>query len=136
MVERVLDHRAVLIVEGPFDILAVRLLLPDIPVLSAGTNYLGWKHLDYLRILGVKQVLVMFDQDAEDSNGKSAGIDAMTSLRRKLEQSSDSLRAVPLTCPTKDPAKALESYRGALELKSRISSVFEFYAMNPNEPAF
>ena len=125
MVQRILEHRSVLIVEGPFDLLAVRLLLPDIPALSAGTDYLGWKHLDYLRILGVKTVYLMFDQDVPNSKGKSPGIEAMRSTQRKLDRDKiTDMRAIPVVCPRKDPSLALEDYRSAVELRNQLKPLF------------
>lgn len=121
MLECILKHRAVLIVEGPFDILAVRLLCPDIPVLSTGNNALGQKHLDYLSMLGVKMIYLMFDQDAPDENGQSSGVDAMRRLKWKLEKFQHPfLRAESLVCPSKDPAAALTNFLAAQRLRSRL----------------
>jgi hypothetical protein len=119
MLVRIIKAKAVLLVEGPFDILAVRLLYPELPVLSAATDYIGSKHWDYLRILGVRKVYVMFDQDAGDGNGRGgAGTEAMNNMVRKVKRNLHWKMAVqPLVCPAKDPSKALESYLGATKLR-------------------
>lgn len=62
----------VVLVEGPFDLLACRVLAPEVPVMSPLTKRLGKGHQAYLRMLGLRRVYLMFDNELP-SAGHSIG---------------------------------------------------------------
>jgi hypothetical protein len=74
--------------------------------MSSLTKRLGPMHLDYLRILGVQKIHIMFDVDPT-GGGKIAA----EATQRNVKDMEVSL----VTCPAHDPADALKS---ALKLKS------------------
>lgn len=118
--ERLLKHKAVVLVEGPFDLLACRLLCPDLPVMSTGTKALSAKHLDYLQIMGVKRILLMWDNEME--KGKSGGNHAMATTTRRLEQDGR-FSARTLLCPEHDPSTCLERYSTAFALRNSLRAM-------------
>jgi hypothetical protein len=105
----------VLCVEGPFDLLATRLACPGYPLLSPLTKHLGKDHVAYLRILGVKILLLMYDNENQ-------GEEAMEQQARQIK----SMRVVPCECPKKDPSKALERLEWAKELSVRVPRQFGY----------
>jgi hypothetical protein len=75
-IELILDCRFAVLVEGPFDLLACKLIALDVPVLSTGTKSFNEMHIDHLRMLGCKVLHVMFDND--DAGEKAASYLART----------------------------------------------------------
>src|SRR6202041_1882975 len=57
-------NRSVGLVEGYYDLLACRLMMPGAPILSTGTKTVNESHIQYLRMLGVKDIHLMFDNEA------------------------------------------------------------------------
>jgi len=111
----IIQRQAVMCVEGPFDLLAIRLACPGYPVLSPLTKRLGKAHIAYLRILGVKRLFLMYDNEAQ-------GEESMEQQKRQIR----SMPVVPCECPQKDPSMALEKLEWAKELSSRIRQQFEY----------
>jgi hypothetical protein len=114
----------VLIVEGPLDLAAVRILDCPIPSLSSTNKKLSDDHWDYLRVLGVKTLYPMLDNEQSKVGEKAA--DWMT-------RNPYGIKVVPCTCPTKDPSAALEHtttltmLRAALPAPVRLTfSAIEF----------
>lgn len=98
----IIQSRTVMIVEGPMDVLACRVILgPYIPVICGLGKNLTAKHETDLHLLGVRKVLCMWDQDEA---GSSATMPKTFRERVKLR------------CPTKDPSDCLKS----LELGKRL----------------
>lgn len=102
-------HKFVVLVEGPFDLLACRTVAPHIPVMSSLTKNIGKRHQDYLRILGVKNIVLMFDNEAS-----GAGAKAMEALKRYIK----TMEVTPLVCPAEDPSDCLKlsSKKAALKV--------------------
>lgn len=95
--QQMITNQFVVIVEGPFDLIAARMAAPDgVPILSSLTKSIGPKHVDYLNILGVKQVYLLYDNDAP-------GITAAKWLERNC-----SIPCERLICPEGDPSNCLE----------------------------
>jgi hypothetical protein len=111
----IIQRQAVMCVEGPFDLLAIRLACPGYPVLSPLTKRLGKAHVSYLRILGIKRLFLMYDNEAQ-------GDESMEQQRRQIT----SMLVVPCECPQKDPSLALKKREWAKELSSRIRQQFEY----------
>jgi len=88
----------VILVEGPFDILAAKAMAPDLPIMSSLTKNIGKKHEEYLRLLGVKTIYLMYDND--EAGNKSMQI---------LSYTVKSMKVVPLTCPDSDPSDCLKT---------------------------
>lgn len=111
----IIQKQQVMCVEGTFDLLAIRLASAGYPFLSPLTKHLGKDHIAYLRILGVKQVLLMYDNEAQ-------GEEAMQQQARQVK----SMEVIPCECPQKDPSKALERREWAVQLSARISKFFGY----------
>ena len=111
----IIQKQMVMCVEGPFDLLAIRLACAGYPFLSPLTKHLGKDHVAYLRILGVKRVLLMYDNEAQ-------GEEAMQQQARQIR----SLEIIPCECPKKDPSKALEQREWALQLSAWVAKSFGY----------
>lgn len=116
IVKRLLHTRQVILVEGAFDLLACRVLAPDIPVLSPLTKRVGEKHLAYLRLLGIKRLYLMFDNELP-SAGRDLGAGNLAMMRESKELSRY-FRTQILLCPSSDPSEALKSGYSAEKLRS------------------
>lgn len=114
--EAIIRTGSVLLVEGPFDLLAVRCTCPKVPSMTSLTKKLGWKHIAYLRMLGVQKVYLMFDNELSEV-GDTAMIDTTKKLQRK------GIAVETLECPAKDASKALESVQKFERLKSLLDGV-------------
>lgn len=109
----IIEQRKVICVEGPFDILAMRLMCPELPSLTPLTKTLGRHHIAYLRMLGVTSLLLMYDNEIQ-------GEVAMQRQARQIQ----SMQVIPCECPKKDPSKALEKWEWATALASRTRQYF------------
>ena len=107
---RILDSRSVLVVEGPFDILAVKTLVPECPVLCPLTKSLNMIQRAILRILGVNRIVTLWDSDATGQRASSRGIMGFQTLALHLPR-------------VKDPSDALLNYNTMCELQDLIRSV-------------
>lgn len=96
--QRIIETRKVLLVEGPFDLLACKALVPDAPVLSSGTKGVGEDHQDYLQILGVRHITVLYDNERSGQGDKGA---------QKIERIAKFAKVEVLACPANDPSEAL-----------------------------
>ena len=94
----IIQTHTVIVMEGPFDLLAIRTLEPKLPAVSSLTKKLGEGHWDYLKILGVKRIYVMFDNEAQ---GKLAA-SAMQERHKDFEITS-------VLCPAHDPSDAMKT---------------------------
>jgi hypothetical protein len=112
---QIIEKQMVMCVEGPFDLLALRLVSPKYPTLTPLTKRLGRNHITYLRILGVKKLLIMYDNETQ-------GEEAM----RQQARQEQSMLVIPCECPKKDPSEALEKREWARELSSRIRQNFGY----------
>lgn len=119
---KIIETRKVIVVEGPFDLLACRLLCPDLPIMSPLTKKIGKKHEAYLRILGVKHLLMLFDNEfAKEGKGTmGAGELSMVMQERKIH----TMKADSLICPSGDPSEALKRESRAVQLKRLLKSHF------------
>jgi hypothetical protein len=120
--KRIIETRRVVVVEGPFDLLAARLLCPDVPIMSPLTKLLGKNHIAYLRMLGVKRVFMMFDNE-EVKAGKK-GTDGAGNM--SMEQQAEMVKTMtlsPLVCPKSDPSSCLKNPTYAEKLKGVIKSI-------------
>lgn len=111
---KIIKARQVMVVEGPFDLLACRLMAPDYPILSPVSKTLGKEHMIYLFILGVKRLLTMMDND-------EAGKRAIYGLKRGYNRG---IRIEALQCPSHDPSDALMFWSRARQLREMILGGF------------
>jgi hypothetical protein len=122
---RIIEKRFVCLVEGPFDQLACRLMAPDVPTISTGTKTFNEKHMAYLRLLGVRRVYLMFDND-ELREGKQLGAGEIAAERlkgiwtHKLEGLIDIRKLQP---PAADPSDCLKALRSALSLRDTLRNM-------------
>ena len=125
--KRIMATGTVMIQEGGFDILASRLLCPHAPILSPLTKFLGKNHLAYLRMIGVKRLILMYDNE-EAKGSKSDGAGNM-SMEQQIA-SIKSLKIIPEVqeriCPLSDPSTCLESPRAAKQLKELLFREFKY----------
>jgi len=105
----------VALVEGPFDLLACRLLVPAAPVLCPLTKTIGKDHIAYLRMLGIEVTCFLYDNEA-DLKGYSAG-----RWQSKDIKEIPMMKSRVLACPASDPSQALRNYNTALALKSLLN---------------
>lgn len=112
-IEAIIRTGTVLNVEGPFDLMGVRVAAPSLPSLSSTTKKLGKKHVAYLKMLGVERIIQMYD------NEKSGiGAEAMEQTARALRGEID---VIQLECPAKDPSDALKSLVKLERLRNILS---------------
>jgi hypothetical protein len=110
VLELIMKLKFVILVEGPFDVIACRLLFPDLPVMSSGTKSLNEQHLTYLKVLGVETVVLLFDnetgkQAGDYGAGKRAAIGASRTIAAM------GMQPVIQMCPSKnDPSACLEDH--------------------------
>lgn len=116
-IRRMIKLRVAILVEGPFDLLACRLLVPEAPVISSLTKGIGEDHLDYLSILGVNRMCLMFDNEASGQGQK--GVDSTKRLVQK--KSCVPMVVESLPCPAADPSAALKSRVTAVALKAVLN---------------
>ncbi len=124
VLELMIRHRYVVLVEGPFDVLACRLLCPEVPVMSSGTKSLNEMHLQYLKVLGVRQVFFLFDNEKGKQEGdRGAGEIAARGMAKAVT----AIGMIPTICfcPSKnDPSACLTSRISATALKDLLHSFF------------
>lgn len=118
----ILKRKAVAVVEGPYDFLACRLVAPDAPVLCPLSKTLGPKHIAYLRLLGVRELVFMFDNE-----GSGKGQAAMSFQSRQVQQLPKIKTRMILVgqgIGGGDPSKCLTTEEGARQLKKQLESCF------------
>ena len=98
-VEAILQTGEVTLVEGPFDLVALRAAEPRLPSLCSLSKRMSDDHWDYLKILGVEHIYPMFD--VEKSRQGEAAMERMEVFHREFQ-------VTPLRCPAKDPSDALK----------------------------
>ena len=116
----IIKVRTVVLVEGPFDLLACRLIVPGTPTLCTLTKKVSEDHMDYLSILGVKTIHLMFDNEKDgDTNRK-----ALNFTRKMLREKCVTKMNVQMqTCPESDASKALQNRLTAMELRNLLQSL-------------
>lgn len=103
---QIIRTRTVMIVEGPMDVLACRVVLGlNLPVICGLGKTLTNKHEIDLKLLGVQRVLCMWDQDVAGQ------------LARMPESFPERVR---LRCPAKDPSDCLGSYELGRKLYDEV----------------
>jgi hypothetical protein len=116
MIRTLLQSKQVILVEGAFDLLACRVVAPEIPVLSPLTKRVGNKHLAYLRLLGIKRLYLMFDNELPNA-GRDLGAGNLAMIQQSRELSRYFQTQI-LLCPSSDPSEALRSGYAAERLRS------------------
>lgn len=103
------ENKFVIVVEGPFDLIAAKVLAPNLPIMSSLTKSLGNQHEEYLKILGIKTVYLLYDND-------EAGDKSVFWLDKTF-----GIPITKLTCPGSDPSDCLKS----TILKTRLKRVLD-----------
>lgn len=96
--EAIIQTGEVALVEGPFDLVALRAAEPRLPSLCSLSKRMSDDHWDYLKILGVERLLPMFDNEKSKQ-----GDNAMARMEIKHRE----FQVTPLRCPAHDPSDAL-----------------------------
>lgn len=121
IIQKIIELGWCIIVEGPFDLLACRLLAPDVPVLCSMTKKIGLRHEAYLRMLGVKTIYLMFDNEApKGKNDAGSGNIAMWATKKNITWCEVQI----LLSPAEDASACLKSPITARRLRSILLSVF------------
>ena len=89
----------VLVVEGPLDLAAVRIMGCPWPSLSSTNKKLTDEHWSYLRVLGVKHLHTMLDNEASQVGTRAA---------EWIARNPFNILVTDHLCPVKDPADALK----------------------------
>lgn len=110
--------RLAILVEGPFDVLACRLMRPDLPTLTSGTKTINSMHFAYLRVLGVDRLAFLFDNDRVKSGNAGAGQMAAEAKVRWAKK--EGFKAELLRCPAQDPSACLELLQTARQLRALL----------------
>jgi hypothetical protein len=113
--QKILDMKFVVVCEGPFDLLALRVAAPEIPSLSSLTKNLSEDHIDYLRMLGVNRIFLMYDNEKT-----KAGERSMVALTKQF---GDLVPIKTLLCPAGDPSECLENPIKTKALRSILSDL-------------
>jgi hypothetical protein len=119
--QRILEHRTVIVVEGAFDFLACKFLLPLAPVLCPLTKRLSEKHIVYLRMLGVRDLIFMYDNEISQQGQIAAARES-----KQMSQLPDVRTRIMRIAGGGDPAQALQSYRTATQLRQQLNSFLLF----------
>jgi len=102
--QKIIEKRKVCLVEGPFDVLACKCLVPDAPLMSSLTKGVGEDHVEYLRILGVKTIVTLFDYEASGQGQKGAA-----STKWHVEDKyASGIQVINATGAGSDPSDALK----------------------------
>ena len=110
--EAIIQCGEVQLVEGPVDLAAVRIAGCPIPSLSPTSKRLTEEHWTWLRVMGVKCIHPMMDNEVSGGGGKAASY---------FEKNPYGISVAPDVCPVKDPSKALEDPFQFLQLKASFT---------------
>lgn len=132
-IKTVVNTGEVVLVEGPFDLLACWVLAPEVPVMSPLTKRLGEKHQAYLEMLGLTRVYLMFDNELPSAgHSMGAGNLAMKQHSKELSRYFD---VRTLLCPSSDPSEALKNGYTAEKLRSMLRNAIRPPAASvPGQP--
>jgi hypothetical protein len=121
MLQKVVNSSLLIVVEGPFDLLAARLVAPIAPIMSPLTKTLGKEHIAFIRMLGIKKLILLYDNEKPDlAKGKKLGAGnaaAKIQVKEVQEACEGRVSVESMTCPASDPSKALENFEDAEQLK-------------------
>lgn len=111
--QKIIMKRKVCLVEGPFDALACKLLVPDAPLMSSLTKGITEDQIEYLRILGVEHITTLFDNDETNKAGAKG---AHTTQYRVEKKFNSGITVSISTGSAADPSDALKKEATAIEL--------------------
>lgn len=107
--EMMMEMRSIVVVEGPFDLIAAKTICPNLPIMSSLTKSMGNQHEEYLKILGVKNVFLLYDND-------EAGDKSVYWMDKTF-----GIPITKMTCPGSDPSDCLKNSI----LKTRLKRVLD-----------
>jgi hypothetical protein len=120
VLKSLIEKRTVYLVEGPWDLVACRVLAPDVPVLTSETKTLNEMHWAYLKILGVKQVHFLFDNEFSTKREGAAGAGALASSGMSEKAKEYGFKTSTLRCARHDPSECLKYRDAAIALKNSL----------------
>jgi hypothetical protein len=121
--KKIIDMRKVVVVEGGFDLLAARLMCPDYPIISPLTKVVGRQHQAYLRMLGVTDLFLLYDNEVA-KEGEEAGAGNMSAAQQAATIKTMNVKV--LSCPKSDPSECLKIPVLARELQHMLTMEFEY----------
>lgn len=114
-----IETKSVILVEGAFDLLACRVACPSVPTMSPLTKRIGEDHQAYLKVLGIKNLYLMFDND-KPKNGSTMGAGEISA--RSLQKNIKWAKVHILKCPSHDPSDALKSIKSYNALRNTLNN--------------
>lgn len=99
--QAIIERRFVVVCEGPFDLLALRLASPEVPSLCSLTKKMSEAHVDYLRLLGVDVIYLMYDNETSEYGERA--------MKALVEEFKDVIAMKILLCPAGDPSECLKT---------------------------
>lgn len=121
VLQAMIRTRSVVLVEGPWDLVACRVISPDIPTITPETKLMNEMHFQYLKALGVARLVYLFDNEysTKREGAAGAGYAAQTGMSREARKYGFSTET--LLCPKEDPSACLKDRRSALALKNLLN---------------
>lgn len=120
MLKLIIEKRTVALVEGPWDLIAARVIAPDAPVLTSETKTLNEMHWAYLKVLGVRNIAFLFDNEVSTKRPDGLGAGALASSGMAEEAKKYGFKTSLLRCPAQDPSKALLRKESAITMKNML----------------
>jgi hypothetical protein len=113
--EQIIKSQQVVVCEGPFDLLALRLAAPEVPSLCSLTKRVSEPHIDYLRLLGVNTLHLMYDNETS-----GYGENSMKEIQKEFGHF---INIQQLSCPVGDPSECLKTKPQTRNLRSILNSL-------------
>jgi hypothetical protein len=121
ILQRIVELGWCIVVEGPFDLLACRLLAPNVPVLCSMTKTINDRHEAYLKMLGVKTLYFMFDNERPKKEGQTEG--AGNASMHRLQHFIKWCNVEPIFTVGEDASECLKVPARARMLRSQLLGV-------------
>jgi hypothetical protein len=134
VITAIASTRSACVVEGFFDLLACRMLHPGAPVLSSGSKRFGEPHMEWLRMLGIKKVIVAFDNES-GSGGKEGPGNLAARLVVRQFNGKHGVQVEAVSLPAKDPAACLTDLRSAYALRTLLTQMFPSIPVHKPAPS-
>lgn len=121
-----MQKRVAVLVEGPWDVVACRVVGPNVPVISTATKTMNEMHFAYLKILGVERVIYLFDNEISTKQEGGVGAGQVAQIRLAKLAAGRGFKTSKLMCPKKDPSACLMNFAAAHALKQALIASTEF----------
>jgi len=120
VLKQAIEHRVVVLVEGPWDAVACRVLAPNVPTLTSETKSMNEAHFIYLKVLGVKKLVYLYDNESSTKVEGGIGAGKLAAAGMSANAKQFGFETVALNCARQDPSKCLTSYEAAISLRNAL----------------